>query len=496
MLDSLIIFINRHLVPLLAGLFLFRVAYLSLNGLDLVGDESYYWDWSRRPDWCYYSKPPMVAWLIGIASYLGGADAAVVRLPTVVLGSVFFGYLYATTRALYSEQVAALTVLLVVAMPANVLANFIMTIDPPLYCFWMMALYYLQRALLKNHLWSWLWAGVATGLAVLSKQTALLLPLLLAGFLLTDPLRRPSFRREFWLYLLPVALSLLPILLWNAQHDWVMFGHSKGHFGVNETASLAKRLGDTASFWLYQLLLASPVLFVLTLIMTYRAAIRYKHLTTTQQFLLWMGPIPLIGILLLSLLQKVQGNWPIAFYFSAMMLLAGEWFAGYWKKWLPIAVNVGLLMVTLTYALPVSLPALNLQNTVIDPTYRFRHWQKLANAIEIERKKAIPHPNDMFVLTVGHRFLASQLAFYLPDHPTVYRFQADGRVISQYEVWGWPDSLLGKTAFIVSEKDDTDLPETLKSAFLRFNKLGEIVNPMQKTKRYYVFMGENLIKIP
>ena len=42
-----------------------HLAYLALAcPLDLAPDEAHYWDWSRRLDWCYYSKGPLVAWLI------------------------------------------------------------------------------------------------------------------------------------------------------------------------------------------------------------------------------------------------------------------------------------------------------------------------------------------------------------------------------------------------------------------------------------------------
>ena len=41
-----------------------------VNGADLAGDEAYYWDWGRRPDWGYYSKPPMIGWMMGAIGWL------------------------------------------------------------------------------------------------------------------------------------------------------------------------------------------------------------------------------------------------------------------------------------------------------------------------------------------------------------------------------------------------------------------------------------------
>src|SRR5690349_13879219 len=63
---------------LVAGLVILISAALSLAyvwvrcPLDLAPDEAHYWDWSRHIDWCYYSKGPLVAWLIRLSCELFG----------------------------------------------------------------------------------------------------------------------------------------------------------------------------------------------------------------------------------------------------------------------------------------------------------------------------------------------------------------------------------------------------------------------------------------
>ncbi|MGZ8190866.1 MAG: ArnT family glycosyltransferase [Methylococcaceae bacterium] len=492
MYEKLPKFINNHLIAMFTGVFILRVAYLFVNDLDLIGDETYYWDWSRVPDWCYYSKPPMVAWLIALVTEIGGDYTAAVRLPTVVLGTVFLGYFYATARAFYSSQAAAFALLLMLAMPFNILANLVMTIDPPLYCFWMMSLYYLRRALFDGQQSAWFWAGVSTGAALLSKQVALFIPLMLIVFLLLNRQRHGLFKREFLIYLLPVIVCSLPILIWNQQHDWVMLGHSKGHFGIKESITLLTRVEQGASFLLYQLLLVTPVIAVLVVSLSVKASARLTRLPEQEQFLVLMGPVLLLGIIVLGFLQKVQGNWPMPFYFSALILLSGQWLAGNWKKPLKTGLLIGYLMVSLTYALPLLIQAFNLHNSPIDPTFRFRNTQDLVDSIDSERQKILADPERAFVLVVGHRYLVSQLAFYLPDHPKVYRYDDNGLVVSQYEVWSGPIDKIGKTAFIVTEKEEADVPVALKSVFLTFRKVGEVVNPMKKNAHYNLFLGESL----
>ncbi|NBU73007.1 MAG: hypothetical protein EBS53_16470, partial [Bacteroidetes bacterium] len=76
----------------------FRLAYLAwLCPYNLAQDEAHYWDWSRHLDWSYYSKGPLVAWLIALSNALMeplvpilGCDPALrVRLFAPMFGGGF-----------------------------------------------------------------------------------------------------------------------------------------------------------------------------------------------------------------------------------------------------------------------------------------------------------------------------------------------------------------------------------------------------------------------
>jgi hypothetical protein len=64
-----------------------RLCYLAVSPLELAMDEAYYWDWGRLPDWGYYSKPPLIAWINTASSALFGASEFGVRLPAVLMGA-------------------------------------------------------------------------------------------------------------------------------------------------------------------------------------------------------------------------------------------------------------------------------------------------------------------------------------------------------------------------------------------------------------------------
>ena len=76
------------LAMLLAIGFLGHLRYLTDDcPIDLSGDEAHYWDWSRRLDISYYSKGPMVAWLIRASCAILGDTMPAVRLPALFLAT-------------------------------------------------------------------------------------------------------------------------------------------------------------------------------------------------------------------------------------------------------------------------------------------------------------------------------------------------------------------------------------------------------------------------
>src|SRR5436190_2998970 len=94
-----------------------HLAYLALDcPLDLAPDEAHYWDWSRHLDWSYYSKGPLVAWLIRLSCEVFGSWSEAhtgnlmfaVRLPAVVCGSLLLVSLYVLAMQVFGRSGFAL----------------------------------------------------------------------------------------------------------------------------------------------------------------------------------------------------------------------------------------------------------------------------------------------------------------------------------------------------------------------------------------------------
>ncbi|NBC96675.1 MAG: glycosyltransferase family 39 protein, partial [Deinococcus-Thermus bacterium] len=50
-----------------------RVVLLAANGTDLFTDEAQYWFWGQDLALGYYSKPPLIGWVIRASTEIGGS---------------------------------------------------------------------------------------------------------------------------------------------------------------------------------------------------------------------------------------------------------------------------------------------------------------------------------------------------------------------------------------------------------------------------------------
>src|SRR2546430_6505208 len=96
----------------------------------------------------------------------------------------------------------------------------------------------------------WRVTGLALGLALMSKLTAVFLALALPGFLFTSPTHRRWLQRwEPYAAALLSMLVVLPVVSWNADHQWIMIRKSSApapwtHLGSAGLSILAYTAGQ------------------------------------------------------------------------------------------------------------------------------------------------------------------------------------------------------------------------------------------------------------
>jgi hypothetical protein len=497
----------RGLMALLfITLLTFRVLYLIfLCPLDLAQDEAHYWDWSRNLDWSYYSKGPLVAWLIrascdlfgSLSVSLTGSEMAAVRLPAALFGSLLVVSLYVLTVQVFrSEQLAFFVALVAASLPIVTAGSILMTIDSPFVCFWGWALVAGHRAVFRGDWWSWPLVGLLVGLGILAKYTMALWLLSLGLFLLFTPACRPLlFRRGLWVAGVVALLCCLPILAWNATHGWVTFRHVAGQAGV------AKK--DEGILWFGPLAYVGGQFAVLLgywFVVWACAMVRYRPTREGDpgiRYLWWMSAPTFLVFAAASLRSSGQVNWPLAGYLSGGVLMAA-WLreatlspaAGYrrlTKMGLGLACGLGLLVSVAAHESrlfrPLTAGVARLVRKddpqairAVDPTCRMRGWRYLGGEVDRLRDDLAAADGRPPVVAGGSWNIPGEIGFYCKGHPTVYTlgpFFGDRH--SQYDLWrpnpvDDAQAFAGRTFVVVSGYEPT-----LRQAFAQVEPARDVV---------------------
>ena len=203
--------------------------------------------------------------------------------------------------------------------------------------------------------------------------------------------------------------------------------------------------------------------------------------------LLCFSALPMAGVCVLSLTQRIEPNWPAAFYPAAVVLLAGCGTGGIelkvWPRIRPNdlmrAVVVGIVFVSAAYLFAFEI---GLQGSKLDIAVRLRGWQRLGETVA-QRWAELPRLQRTFVVVTAGRAVASELAFYLPDQPRVFLWTPGPKIDSQYDLWGGPKGMRGWDALIVTAPH-TQFPSALAAAFERIEDRGLVDVPIGAGRRH------------
>jgi 4-amino-4-deoxy-L-arabinose transferase-like glycosyltransferase len=208
---------------LIAAMTVLRLTYASL--LDLRTDEAYYWTWSKENVLSFLDHPPMIAWFI--------------RFGTAIFGDTNLGVRFAGILAMLVTQLLLADIVRRVTHDVRAVVMVLLFPEAALYYGLLMAKVSPDVALIPFaiamvwaliRLWEggdarwWLAAGVFGGLALLSKFTAVMLIPAVLAFMLVPDWRGRWLRSPYpWLAALIAVALFLPVLIWNAGHDWASF---------------------------------------------------------------------------------------------------------------------------------------------------------------------------------------------------------------------------------------------------------------------------------
>ena len=444
-------------VALIVYAFVLRLVYA--GSVELMPEETYYWNYSRHLDYGYLDHPPMVAWLIRVATAVFGQTEFGVRAGALLCGTISSIFVYKLTRNLFGAATALGALLLVQALPFFFLSGLLMTPDAALVAAWAASLYFLERALIGNQSRAWWFAGIGLGLGMISKYSIALLVPVTAAFMAWDPQsRRWWTRREPYVGAVLALVIFSPVIIWNSQHEWASFAFQT-----------SRRLAETPQFALHKLIGSIIVLITPTGVLAVVAVLLSRHAATERPdaarrrrlFSLAIF-MPLLVFALFSLRHEVKLDWTGAPWTAALPAMAlvmtnQDVRAGMVAGWARAAWMPTILVMLLIYGAGLHYLVLGIPGAGYDKHIEVIPvgWRDLSAHV-IETANAARKETGIAPLIVGmDRYaIASELAFYGGAHSATGLETANSHLFGgmglMYGRWLPPQSQDGRNLLLVA----------------------------------------------
>ena len=489
--------LSTVLIVSLAAISIFRIYYLLNGPIDLSPDEAHYWEWSRRLDLSYYSKGPMIAYLISLGTSVFGDTVFGIRIMAVIFSALSSILMYGLGKRLYNEQAGLSSALLIQIIPLFSVFGIVFTIDSPFIFFWILSLFLfweafsnvlttsgcfpcqsglvdddkpftagdredVSRKCTRNpELAYWCLLGFAVGFGLLTKYTmAFFYPCAFLFLLFSKERRSLLMTKGPYVAALVSLLVFSPVILWNANHDWVTLRHTAGQAHVAEGIRISAE-----SFFEFigsQLGVITPLVLVLMGVSVWKL-----RKGGEGNFLLWFS-VPIFAFFLFKSAQaKVQANWALPCYITGIVAFSELYLkplrqSSKGKRALVAAAVILSLFVTAVahYSSMLNLPAQT------DPASRLKGWRDLGAEVSLIAEQ-MSRTNPVFIFSDRYQ-VSSELAFYVKGHPTTYCINL-GRRMNQYDLWPGFNKFVHYDAIFV-RVGDTPAPETVSAAFRKVEK--------------------------
>ncbi|MET0294746.1 MAG: glycosyltransferase family 39 protein [Phenylobacterium sp.] len=385
-----------------------RLAALFTSPLELYPDEAQYWLWSRTLDFGYFSKPPMVAWMIWATTAIGGDAEAWVRLASPLLHAGAAMAVFAAGRRLYDAETGFVAGVLYLLMPGVQLSSLIASTDAPLLFFLSLALAaYAAMFCGARQWWTAAAFGAALGLAFLAKYAALYALIGLFAHLLVSRTARRMWRLSDALAgLAAFALIVAPNLAWNAAHGFSTVQHTAANADWSGRLFNPAELGD---FLVSQFGVFGPLPFAVLVGGAALLAAR-RRAPEADVLLLCFALPPFLIVAGQAFISRANANWAGAGYVAGAVLVAAWLLRWRARGWLiaGLALQGAVAAAFLAFCLrPELAEPVGLSNSF----KRAKGWAELTDTVLDRARLSGPYS----AVAVNDRFAFNALAYYGRD---------------------------------------------------------------------------------
>jgi 4-amino-4-deoxy-L-arabinose transferase-like glycosyltransferase len=457
---------------ILIVLTLVRLVALQISRVDLFFDESQYWAWSRELSFGYFSKPPLLAWLIWGAGHVCGDTEACIRsaAPLLNLGTSLAAFAIAST--LYDSRTAFWAAMLVAFGTGSVFSTRIISTDVPMVFFWSVALLAYVHLLFRS---DWRWAallGVAIGGGTLSKYAMLYFPIGMVVAAAIEPRARALLAKAEMLIALGAAAVLVaPNLIWNASHGFITIRYAGANVsGEPFEPSIVRPLAFLAE----QFAVFGPVVFAVAL--RCFPTIASNKTMPEDRVLLAFAICPLLAVTAVSVGVHAYANWAAASFVSLAVLAAAVLVRENYRWLLRASLALGVaaqltFIVTDVFAARIRLPF-----RASNPYSATLGWAALSRTVgELARKR------DIKTIVTDRRAYFASLLYYWRDQPeNVVSWPNDDLPFF------WPSHALTATSpqpiLLVTDCPDID---RLANSYFKVKSLGGFATKDNPAPRFF-----------
>jgi 4-amino-4-deoxy-L-arabinose transferase-like glycosyltransferase len=398
-----------------------RVAALGFVRLDLFTDEAQYWFWSTDLALGYFSKPPLIAWVIRAATALAGtAEAWAVRLPAPLIhGAAALAVAWAGVQA-YGYRTGALGGAIYATLPAVTAGSMVISTDTPMLLCFALALGGWFRLAARPSVALALTVGLVAGLGFLAKYAMLYFWLGAALSAMLVPRTRVPWRMAAIALAAFAAVAVLN-LGWNATQGFVTLSHTVDNANWREhwfnPLEMLEFLGA-------QLGVFGPITFA-ALVAAWLGARRGSWGDRS----LTLFSLPILAIVTVQALRsEANANWAAATYVAGSPL-AAAWLAANAPRGLKLALALHLAVAV---ALPV---AARFPEAIALPGGRSVFARQLGRADLAREIAAMAQAEGLTLIVADNRGLLSDLLHGLRDTPfTVHTPTPAGPPRNHYEM--------------------------------------------------------------
>lgn len=471
---------------LITSITLYRIIFLTTDPFDLFFDEAQYWYWSLTPDLGYYSKPPIIAWIITLTTSVCGHEEWCIRLGSPILHALTAYGIYRITLELYQQyKTACIASLVYLTLPATTLSSALISTDPALLCCWTYALLFFIKAINTDHNKYWVLTACFSGLGMLSKYNMLIfLPSALLFLYLSEKHQHHLKSPKLWYTALGALILFLPNLYWNAANGFVSFLHTKDNANFSGGEALIN-LDKCIEFLASQLGVFGPILGIVlfaTVIRHYKIKTNEQNTTLLLSFIIPM----LFTISIVSLISRAHANWAAPIYIASTILIT-HLLITHHPRWLTASttLHIAIMFIFINLAPIITITGITLSGqktewstlTVKDPMKRVKGWKELGQTVT-----KLLQQEDLSTVLADDRKTIAELLYYTPNI-TAIKWNKDQIIHDHYELTTTLNQHQGPILYITRSSKTS---KEVISHFTTVKSLGTLTIPLyDDTNRNY-----------